>query len=50
MTTKAKKEYLIYKLSDEMKGSTRIDAALFKKLDVKRGLRNEDGNLDNLAD
>ena len=43
MTTKAKKEYLIYKLSDEMKGSTRIDAALFKKLDVKRGLRNEDG-------
>ena len=43
MTTKTKKEYLIYKLSDEMKGSTRIDAALFKKLDVKRGLRNEDG-------
>ena len=43
MTTKTKKEYLIYKLSDEMKGSTRMDAALFKKLDVKRGLRNEDG-------
>ena len=43
MTSKTKKEYLIYKLSDEMKGSTRIDADLFKKLDVKRGLRNEDG-------
>ena len=43
MTAKTKKEYLIYKLSDEMKSSTRIDAELFKKLDVKRGLRNEDG-------
>ena len=43
MTSKKKKEYLIYKLSDDMKGSTRIDAELFKKLDVKRGLRNEDG-------
>ena len=43
MTSKTKKEYLIYKLSDEMKGSTKIDAELFKKLDVKRGLRNEDG-------
>ena len=38
-----KKEYLIYKLSDEMKGCIKIDADLFKKLDVKRGLRNEDG-------
>ena len=38
-----KKEYLIFKLSDEMKESTKIDAELFKKLDVKRGLRNEDG-------
>lgn len=36
-------EYLIYKLSEQMKHCTRIDAALFKKLDVKRGLRNEDG-------
>ena len=43
MTTKTKKEFLIYKLSEEMKGSTRMDADLFKKLDVKRGLRNEDG-------
>ena len=41
MTTK--KEYLIYKLSDEMKSCIRIDAELFKKLDVKRGLRNENG-------
>lgn len=38
-----KKEYLIYKLSDEMKSCIRIDANLFKQLDVKRGLRNEDG-------
>lgn len=42
MTTK-KKEYLIYKLSDEMKSCIRIDAELFKQLDVKRGLRNENG-------
>ena len=41
MTTK--KEYLVYKLSDEMKSCIRIDADLFKRLDVKRGLRNEDG-------
>lgn len=38
-----KKEYLVYKLSDEMKNCTKIDADLFKKMDVKRGLRNEDG-------
>lgn len=38
-----KKEYLVYKLSDEMKSCTKIDADLFKKMDVKRGLRNEDG-------
>lgn len=43
MTRTNKKEYLIYKLSDEMKSCTRMDAELFKKLDVKRGLRNEDG-------
>ncbi len=41
MTTK--KEYLIYKLSDEMKSCIRIDAELFRTLEVKRGLRNEDG-------
>ena len=38
-----KKEYLIYKLSDNMKSCIKIDAELFRKLDVKRGLRNEDG-------
>lgn len=38
-----KEERLIYKLSDQMKGCTKIDAQLFRKLDVKRGLRNEDG-------
>ena len=43
MKQKNKKEYLIYKLSDEMKKSTKMDAELFKKLDVKRGLRNDDG-------
>ncbi|MCK9159375.1 MAG: citrate/2-methylcitrate synthase [Bacteroidaceae bacterium] len=37
------KEYLIYKISDEMKECTRIDNSLFKKYDVKRGLRNDDG-------
>ena len=43
MTQDDKGKYLISTLSDEMKGSIRIDAELFKKLDVKRGLRNEDG-------
>ena len=38
-----KKEYLIYKLSEEMKEATRIDTELFSKFAVKRGLRNEDG-------
>ena len=37
------KDKLLPQLSEEMKGSIRIDAELFKKLDVKRGLRNEDG-------
>ena len=37
------KEYLIYKLADQMKSCIKIDADLFKKMDVKRGLRNEDG-------
>lgn len=38
-----KEEYLVYKLSDDMKSCIKIDAELFRKLDVKRGLRNEDG-------
>ena len=29
-----KKEYLIYKLSEEMKEATRIDTALFPKFDA----------------
>ena len=40
---KIRSEYLVCKLSDEMKNATKIDAELFKRLDVKRGLRNEDG-------
>lgn len=39
-----KKEYLIYKLSDEVKNSCKIDNDLFGKYGVKRGLRNEDGS------
>jgi len=35
---------LVRKLSEEMKSSTRIDIDLFRKLDVKRGLRNENGS------
>ena len=38
-----KKEYLVYKLSEDMKEAVRIDTELFSKFDVKRGLRNEDG-------
>src|SRR5574344_2186101 len=38
-----KKEYLLYKLSEEMRDATRIDNTLFKKYGVQRGLRNDDG-------
>ncbi|PIE84000.1 MAG: citrate synthase [Bacteroidia bacterium] len=38
-----KKEYLIFKLAEELKDAARIDNSLFSKFDVKRGLRNEDG-------
>ena len=38
-----KKEYLVYKLSEDVKDCTSIDTELFSKYDVKRGLRNEDG-------
>ena len=34
------KEYLIYKLSDEVKNSCKIDKDAFSKFNVKRGLRN----------
>lgn len=37
------KDYLIYKLSDEVKTSCKIPREAFKKYGVKRGLRNEDG-------
>ncbi|MDR0506918.1 MAG: citrate/2-methylcitrate synthase [Dysgonamonadaceae bacterium] len=39
-----KKEYLIYKLSESVKTTCRIDNDLFEKYNVKRGLRNEDGS------
>jgi citrate synthase len=37
-----KKEYLIYKLSESVKTTSKIDNDLFMKYNVKRGLRNED--------
>ena len=36
------KDYLIYKLSETVKSTSRIDKELFTKFNVKRGLRNED--------
>lgn len=36
------KDYLIYKLSETVKTTSRIDKELFTKFNVKRGLRNED--------
>jgi citrate synthase len=39
-----KKEYLIYKLSESVKRTCRIDTDLFAKYNVKRGLRNDDGS------
>lgn len=38
-----KKEYIIYKLSEDAKDACKIDNELFSKFNVKRGLRNEDG-------
>jgi len=38
------KEYLIYKLSESVKTTSKIDNELFEKYSVKRGLRNEDGS------
>lgn len=37
-----KKEFMIYKLSETIKTTSRIDNELFKTYNVKRGLRNED--------
>jgi citrate synthase len=39
-----KKEYLMYKLAETIKTTSKIDNSLFKKFGVKRGLRNEDGS------
>ena len=39
-----KKEYLVYKLSDEVKEACKIPREAFIKYGVKRGLRNEDGS------
>ena len=39
-----KKEYLIYKLSESVKTTCKIDNDLFTTYNVKRGLRNEDGS------
>lgn len=38
------KEYLVYKLSDEVKESCKIPREAFAQYGVKRGLRNEDGS------
>jgi len=37
-----KNEYMLYKLSETIKTTSRIDNELFKTYNVKRGLRNED--------
>lgn len=37
-----KRDFLIYKLSETIKSTSRIDKELFTQFDVKRGLRNED--------
>lgn len=37
-----RKDYLIYKLSETVKETSRIDKELFTQMGVKRGLRNED--------
>ena len=38
------KKYLIYKLSESIKKTSKIDKELFAKMGVKRGLRNDDGS------
>ena len=38
-----KKEYLIYKLSEDLKEATRIENELYRNIEVKRGFRNQDG-------
>ena len=36
------RDYLIFKLSETIKTTSRIDKELFKQFNVKRGLRNDD--------
>ena len=38
------KDFLVYKLSDNIKGACKIDNELFTKYGVKRGLRNDNGS------
>ncbi len=38
------KQYLVYKLSESIKKTSKIDKDLFSKFSVKRGLRNDDGS------
>ena len=38
------RDYLVFKLADKVKTTSRIDSALFQQYGVKRGLRNEDGS------
>jgi len=42
MTKNMENDYLIYKLSETIKTTSRIDKELFTQYNVKRGLRNED--------
>ena len=42
MNMSSKKDFLIYKLSETVKKTSRIDKELFTQYNVKRGLRNED--------
>ncbi len=39
-----KKDYLVFKLSETVKNTSKIDKELFTKFNVKRGLRNEDNS------
>lgn len=39
-----KDEFMIFSLAEKMKEASKIDVGLFKKYEVKRGLRNEDGS------
>lgn len=38
-----KKEYIVYKLAEQMEKYAHIESELFSKFNVKRGLRNDDG-------